>query len=115
MIDATLHVLGLVVLVLFCLAALASLVLGLPGTFLIVLAAAVYGWAGGFATVGLSTIGWLLALALVAEAVEFIAGAAGHGGQRPSRRVAVAAIAGAMVGGIAAAPILFGLGSLPGA
>ena len=49
------------------------------------------------------------------EAIEFGAGAVGVSGHRPSRRVAVAAIAGALVGGIAGAPLLFGLGALLGA
>ncbi len=115
MVEGTLQVIGIVLLLLFCLAALVSLVFGLPGTFLIVLAALVYGWASGFAAVGWSTVGWLLAMAVTAEAIEFAASASGMGGRRPSRRVAAAAIVGALAGGIAGAPLLFGLGALLGA
>jgi uncharacterized protein YqgC (DUF456 family) len=113
--DTLLHVLGLSALLAVCLLALVSLLFGLPGTFLIVAAALVYAWATGFASVHWSTIGWLTALALIGEGIEFAAGAAAAAGTRPTRRVTVAALAGGFVGGIAGTPILFGLGSLLGA
>lgn len=106
-----LWLLGLLLLFAVCVGALFSLLVGLPGTFLILVAALVYAWATGFATVTWSTLGWLLGLALVGEAIELLATAGGRG-QRPSRRVALAAISGAVVGGIIGTPILFGLGSL---
>lgn len=110
-----LHILGLLVLALVCLVALASLVLGLPGTVLICLAAIVYAWATGFATVTWGTIGWLAALAVVGEGLEFLSGAVGSGAERPSRRVAVSALGGGIVGGIVGTPFLLGVGSLIGA
>ena len=109
------HVLGIILLFTGCLAALASLVLGLPGTFLIVGMALLYAWATGFATVQWSTIGWLVLLSLVGEGVEFLASSAGAAAARPSRRVTVAALVGAVAGGIAGAPLLFGVGALFGA
>jgi hypothetical protein len=108
------YVLGLALLAFGCLLGIASLVLGLPGTFIIVLVALTYGWATGFALIQLSTLAWLLGLAVLGEAIE-LASSVGAGGQRPSTRVAVAAVAGGIVGGIVGAPILFGLGALPGA
>jgi uncharacterized protein len=113
--DTVLHILGLLFLGLVCLTALASLIFGLPGTFLIVLAALVYGWATGFASVHWATILWLLLLALVGEGIEFFASAAGVAGDRPSRRVTVCVLAGAFAGGIIGAPLLFGVGALLGA
>jgi hypothetical protein len=113
--DTFLHLLGLAALFLTCLVALVSLLFGVPGTFFIVVAALVYAWATGFASVQWATIGWLAALALVGEAVEFAAGAAGAAGVRPSRRVTAAALLGGFAGGLLGTPILFGVGSLLGA
>lgn len=113
--DTLLHVLGLVLLFLGCAVALCSLVLGLPGTFLIVGIALVYAWATGFAAVQWSTIGWLLLLAVLGEGIEFLASGAGAAGARPSRRVTISALAGALIGGIVGTPFLFGVGSLLGA
>lgn len=112
--ETVLYLLGLFALILFCLLALLSLVLGVPGTFLIVAAALVYAWATGFAGVAWSTIGWLLLLAVVAEGIEFFA-SVGAAGSRPSRRVTIAVLAGGFAGAIVGTPILFGLGSLLGA
>ena len=113
--ETVLHVAGLLLLLIACLASLASLLLGLPGTFFIVAAALLYGWATGFAAVQWSTVGWLFLLAVVGEGFEFFAGAAGAAGERPSRRVMVGALAGGVVGGLAGTPVLFGMGSLLGA
>jgi hypothetical protein len=114
-VDTVLYILGLLLLFGVSLAALASLLFGLPGTFLLVGAAAIYGWASGFAGVTWSTVGWLLLLAAIAEAVEFVAGAAAAGGTRPSRRVTAAALVGGIAGGLVGTPFLFGVGSLLGA
>jgi uncharacterized protein YqgC (DUF456 family) len=112
--ETLLWLLGLLLLFLVCLAALFSLLFGLPGTFIILLAAFVYAWATGFATIAWSTLGWLLGLTILGEGIELVA-AAGGSGQRPSRRVAIAAICGAVIGGLVGTPILFGIGSLLGA
>lgn len=113
--EAVLHIVGLLLLLICCLASIASLLLGFPGTFLIVGIALAYGWATGFATVRWSTVGWLFVLAVIGEAVEFFAGAAGAAGERPSRRVMAGALAGGIAGGLIGTPFLFGLGSLLGA
>jgi len=112
--DTVLHLVGLLLLLMACLGAFASLLLGLPGTFLIVGAALVYGWATGFAAVQWSTVGWLFLLAAVGEVCEFLA-AARAVGARPSRRVMVCALVGAVAGGLIGAPFLFGAGALLGA
>jgi len=113
--DTVLHLAGLLLLLAICLAAFASLLFGLPGTFLIVVAALVYAWATRFAAVTWSTVGWLCLLALSAEGFELLAVTAGAAGERPSRRVMVAAVVGGIVGGLVGTPLLFGVGSLLGA
>jgi uncharacterized protein YqgC (DUF456 family) len=113
--EMALFVLGLILLFAFCLAALFSLVIGLPGTFLIVAAALVYAWATGFAAVQWSTVGWLLLLALIGEGIELVSGTVSAAGARPSRRVTIAVLTGGIIGGIVGTPFLFGVGSLLGA
>lgn len=113
--EMLLYLLGLFALGLGCVVGLAALVVGLPGTFIILVTALIYSWATGFAALTLSILAWLLALALVAEALEFVAAASGAPGARPSRRVQASAIVGSIIGGILAAPILFGIGALFGA
>ncbi len=113
--DTVLHVVGLLLLLIVCLASFTSLLLGLPGTFLIVGAALVYGWATGFKTVHWSTVGWLFLLAVIGEGFEFLAGAASAVGERPSRRVMAGALAGGVAGGLVGTPFMFGVGSLLGA
>jgi len=115
MLDATLHIFGLVLLFGGCLLALLSLVFGLPGTLLIVGVALLYAWATGFAAVHWSTIGWLTLLAVVGEGAEFVSTTAGTAATRPSWRVTVGALGGALVGGIIGAPFFFGVGALLGA
>jgi hypothetical protein len=113
--DTLWHVLGIFLLLIGCFAALFSLVIGLPGTFIIVAIALLYAWATDFATVQWSTLGWLTLMAVIGEGIEFAAGAAAAAGTRPSRRVTVGALAGALIGGIVGTPLLFGVGSLLGA
>lgn len=81
---------------------LAQLV-GLPGNWLIVVAAALYAWlvpADAATAVGWPAVATLAALAILGEVVEFVAGALGVTTAGGSRRGAVLAIVGSMVGGI---------------
>ena len=113
--DTALHIVGLVLLFVGCLAALFSLIVGLPGTFIIVGIALLYAWLTDFSTVQWSTLGWLTLLAVIGEGIELAASGAGAAGTRPSWRVTLSALAGALIGGIIGTPILFGIGSLLGA
>jgi hypothetical protein len=114
--DDAAHVAGVIVLLLLCGAALFSLVVGLPGTFLIFALGLGYGAMTGFTGVTWPTLAGLLALAVAAELIEFLATARGAGGsEKPSFRVTLGAIGGAIAGGILCAPLLFGLGALLGA
>lgn len=113
--ESILHVAGVALLLLACGAALFTLILGLPGTMLIVGFALLYGWATDFAVIEWSTIGWLALLAVVAEGLEFLASGAGAAGARPSRRVTLGALGGAFAGAIVGAPFFFGVGALFGA
>ncbi|MCK6555570.1 DUF456 family protein [Candidatus Binatia bacterium] len=113
--ETVLYVLGVFVLFAVCVAALFSLVFGLPGTFVILGAALIYAWATGFGAVSWATIGWLTGLAVLGEGIEFLASSAGAASARPSWRVFAGALLGSFVGGLLGVPFLFGVGALLGA
>jgi uncharacterized protein YqgC (DUF456 family) len=113
--DTAYHAVGLALLGVSCAVGLASLVLGLPGTFLILAAAALYAWLTGFQAVTWGTLGWLTALCLTGETLELFSGAIGTREESPSTRTMIWTIVGGFIGGIVGAPFLFGIGSLFGA
>ena len=117
MLSTTLSAAALLLLFAVCIAALFSLVFGLPGTFIIVAAAFVYAWVTDFVIIQWPTPLWLLALAIGAEIVEFFitTAAASSAADKPSRRITLGTIGGAIIGGIVGTPFLFGIGSLLGA
>jgi uncharacterized protein YqgC (DUF456 family) len=81
---------------------LAQLV-GLPGNWLIVVAAALYAWlvpAEAATAIGWPAVATLVVLAILGEVAEFVAGALGVTTVGGSRRGAALAIVGSMVGGI---------------
>lgn len=102
-------------LLLACLAGVLVTPLALPGTLIILVAALLFGWATGFATLGWPTLGALLAVAAAAEAAEWITGALGARRYGGSRSAAWLAILGGFVGGLLGAPFGLGLGAIPGA
>ena len=86
------------------LSCLALTVLGLPGNWLMVGAAALAWWAispESIAWLPKWSIGVLFALALVGEAIEFAAGALGVGKLGGSKRAAALAVVGSLVGALA--------------
>lgn len=106
---------------------------GLPGNWFIVAAAALYAWlvpADAWTAMGWRAVAFLLVLAVLGEILEFAAGALGVSSAGGSRRGAVLAIVGSLVGGVVglfvglpipvigslvSAVLLGGLGALLGA
>ncbi|MCE5285536.1 MAG: DUF456 domain-containing protein [Pelosinus sp.] len=89
--------------------------IGLPGNFLILAAAVIYGWQENFLHL---TYAWLLVLASLwggGELMEFIAGISGAKKQQASRWAMLAAGIGSIAGGILGTGILPLLGTLLGA
>lgn len=102
-------------LVLACLVGVLVTPIALPGTLIILGAAAIYAWGTGFATIGWPLLATLAGIALLAEVAEWLTGALGARRAGGSRRAAWLAIAGAFVGGLLGAGAGFGLGAIPGA
>ena len=102
-------------LVIFLVAALLVIPFGLPGTFLIVLSALLYGLATEFVEITWGTISLLFASALFAEGVEAAAGIMGAKRYGSGNMGVFASLAGGIVGALLGAPLFFGLGAIPGA
>ena len=81
---------------------------GMPGNWLIVLAAAIYAWLGpatGVLAVGWPTVAGLGLLAVVGEIAEFVAGFVGAQSARGSKRAAAFSLVGSMLGAILGAGV----------
>lgn len=103
-------------LLLACAMSLLITILGLPGLWLIILFLAMYGWLTEWDRyVGLTSVLWLLGLAVLAEVVEFLAGAAGSKQAGGRKRGMVGAVIGGIVGGILGTPLLPIIGTIIGA
>lgn len=90
-----------ILLLLVMLAGLFINILGLPGLWLLVAGVAGYAWITGFDLyVGWPSLLTLIALGIVAEIVEFVAGGAGARSAGGSKRAMAGGIVGAMIGGI---------------
>ncbi|MFP3869447.1 MAG: DUF456 domain-containing protein [Syntrophobacteria bacterium] len=109
------EIVGVALLILVMLVGLGAVVLGLPGTWIILAAAAVYGWVGGFVAITSALLLGLLLIAAGAELVEFLAGLMGARRYGGSKRAMAATFVGGLAGAVVLAPFLFGLGSVAGA
>lgn len=97
--------LGIVLLVVCCLAGLVLVPLGLPGLWIMVLGILGFGWLTDFRSVGVWTIGLVLGLAFFGEVLEGWIGfrlARRHGG---SSRAGWGALIGGIVGAIVGVPV----------
>lgn len=91
-------------------------ILGLPGLWLMVVAYVGYGWLTGWDVyVGWPSVIAVFVLALIAEGVEFMAGAAGSAAAGGRKRGMAGAIVGGIIGGILGTPILPIVGTIIGA
>ncbi len=94
--------------------AFASLLFGLPGTWMILGAAGIYAWATGFESL---TLPWFIPLTLAAlagELLEYLLGLKGATRFGASRGGAFASLGGGLLGTLLGAPLFFGLGALIG-
>ncbi|MCU0622913.1 MAG: DUF456 domain-containing protein [Gemmatimonadaceae bacterium] len=101
-------------LALACLAGLAMIAVGLPGTWLMIGAALVYDWLVPGTTFGLWTLGGTLVLALVAEVLEFTVAKRYTERTGGSSRAGWGAMLGGLAGAFAGVPVPI-IGSVLGA
>ncbi|UCF02770.1 MAG: DUF456 domain-containing protein [Deltaproteobacteria bacterium] len=107
--------LALVILILVMPAGLIAVALGLPGTWLILVASVFYSWLTDFAIITSQLLLGLLALAVVAELLEFTAGLWGARRYGGTKKAMVGTMIGGIFGGVALSPMLFGFGTIVGA
>lgn len=107
--------LALVILILAMPAGLIAVVLGLPGTWLILVASVFYGWLTDFAIITSQLLLGLLALAVVAELLDFTAGLWGARRYGGTKKAMVGTMTGGILGAVALSPMLFGFGTIVGA
>lgn len=89
--------------------------LGLPGIWLIPLATILFAWVTGIDTyVGIGAIAAIILLGLVAEIIEFFAGAVGAKSAGGAKRSMVGAVLGGIIGGIIGTPVLPIIGTIFG-
>ncbi len=90
-------------------------ILSLPGNWGVVVLAALWGWLAPGGAVGGWFLLFLVLLAAAGEVLEFLLQARGAKKHGSSGKANAGGMLGAFAGAILGAPILFGLGALPGA
>lgn len=112
--DPVLHLSVSVLFLLLSTAAWASSVFQIPGNWLVLFFALLYGWFEGFATVRPWVLMTGLGLFIVAEGLEWVSGYFGAKRFGASRWGGAFAIIGAVAGALLGASFGYGLGALPG-
>jgi uncharacterized protein YqgC (DUF456 family) len=110
-----LKILALALLILAMPGGLVAVVLGLPGTWMILGASVLYSWVTDFGVITIQLLLLLFLLAAVAEALEFTAGLWGARRYGGSKKAMIGTLIGGLLGAIALTPMLFGFGSILGA
>jgi uncharacterized protein len=106
---------GLTVFILVLLLGVFSILFGLPGTIVILLACIVYSLLTGFEKFGFKIILILAGISLLAELLEFYLGFRGAAKFGASKGSIMASLIGAVAGAVLMTPFLLGLGTLIGA
>lgn len=110
-----LKVVTLILLILAMPAGVIAVVLGLPGTWLILATSLLYGWVTDFAVITYQMLLGLLVLAVAAEALEFLAGLWGARRYGGTKKAMLGTLLGGLIGAIILSPMLFGFGTVLGA
>ena len=94
---------------------LLSIALGIPGTWIILLDAVLYGWATHFNILTFQGLIFLGLLAVIGEVLEFFLSIKGIKRSKPSKGVVAVSFFSGLVLAILMAPLFFGLGAIIGA
>ena len=113
--SEVLKVVVLIILMLAMPAGLIAVVLGLPGTWLILVTSVLYSWVTNFSVITYQMLLGLLVLAVAAEVLEFWSGLWGARRYGGSKRAMLGTLLGGLIGAVILTPMLFGFGSVVGA
>jgi uncharacterized protein len=110
-----LKVVVLTVLILSMPAGLIAVVLGLPGTWLILITSVLYSWLSNFSVITYQMLLGLLVLAVAAEVLDFWSGLWGARRYGGSKKAMLGTLLGGLIGAIILTPMVFGMGAVVGA
>ena len=105
---------GLTIFILVMLIGFFSILLGLPGTIVILFDVLIYALVTGFDKIGFGILLVLVVISAIAESLEFLLGIAWAKRYGTSRRGIVASVVGGIVGALLLTPVFLGLGALIG-
>ena len=105
---------GLTIFILVMLIGFFAILLGLPGTLVILFDVLVYALVTGFDRIGLGTLLALVAISALAESLEFLFGITWARRYGTSTRGIAASIVGGIIGAVVLTPLFLGLGALIG-
>jgi len=105
---------GLTIFILVMLIGFFAILLGLPGTLVILFDVLVYALVTGFDRIGLGTLLALVAISALAESLEFLFGITWARRYGTSKRGIAASIVGGIIGAVVLTPLFLGLGALIG-
>lgn len=106
---------GNLIIILVGIVSIGMTAIGLPGNWLMIIAALGYGYLEGFVHMTSTVLLLLLGAVITGELVEFAAGSLGAKKENASRSAIIAAFIGGIAGGILGTGIMPGLGSIAGA
>lgn len=105
---------GLTIFILVMLIGFFSILLGLPGTLVILFDVLVYAIVTGFDKIGFGILLALVAFSALAESLEFLFGITWARRYGTSKRGATASVVGGIIGAVLLTPVFLGLGALIG-
>ena len=105
---------GLTIFILVMLIGFFSILLGLPGTLVILFDVLVYAIVTGFDKIGFGILLALVAFSALAESLEFLFGITWARRYGTSKRGIAASIVGGIIGAVVLTPLFLGLGALIG-
>jgi uncharacterized protein len=105
---------GLTIFILVLLIGFFSILMGLPGTLVILFDAVVYALVTGFDKIGFKILLALIVISAIAESLEFLLGITWAKRYGTSKRGIAAALIGGVIGALLLTPVFLGLGALIG-
>ena len=105
---------GLTIFILVMLIGFFSILLGLPGTLVILFDVLVYAIVTGFDKIGFGILLALVAFSALAESLEFLFGITWARRYGTSKRGVAASVVGGIIGAVLLTPVFLGLGALIG-
>jgi hypothetical protein len=105
---------GLTVFILVLLIGFFSILMGLPGTLVILFDVLVYALVTGFDRIGIKILLVLVVISAIAESLEFLLGITWARRYGASKRGVTASIIGGVIGALLLTPVFLGLGALIG-